>query len=105
MLLNQLVPDKCSRDPLRQQDVEVRAEMVLANAEKIGCRKYLTPRTLVAGNPRLNLAFVANLFNTYPGLEPVEVEEIPEVEYNYEDDREAKGKFVFTICSFCLMDE
>ncbi|KAG0694018.1 calponin homology domain-containing protein [Suillus ampliporus] len=40
-----------------------------SNAEAIGCRKYLTPSSLVSGNPRLKLAFVANLFNTWPGLE------------------------------------
>lgn len=42
---------------------------MLNNADKIGCRKYLTAKSLVAGNPKLNLAFVANLFNTWPGLE------------------------------------
>ena len=44
-------------------------QQVLNNADKIGCRKYLTAKSLVAGNPKLNLAFVANLFNTWPGLE------------------------------------
>ena len=48
---------------------------VLQNADAIGCRKYLTPSALVAGNPRLNLAFVANLFNNYPGLEPLDEQE------------------------------
>lgn len=45
---------------------------VLSNADRIGCRKYLTAKSLVAGNPKLNLAFVANLFNTWPGLEVCE---------------------------------
>ena len=30
------------------------------------------------GNARLNLAYVANLFNTHPALEAMEVEEIEE---------------------------
>lgn len=90
-LLNQLASDKCSLDPLNQADLYKRAEMILNNAEKIGCRKYLSAKTLTNGNPRLNLAFVANLFNTLPGLAPVEMEEIPEVEYDYENDREAKA--------------
>jgi len=32
---------------------------------------FVKPRDIVAGNPKLNLAFVANLFNKYPGLEPL----------------------------------
>jgi hypothetical protein len=46
--------------------------MVLENAEKLDCRKFLRAPDIVNGHPRLNLAFVANLFNTWPGLEPVE---------------------------------
>ena len=41
---------------------------MLQNADRIRCCKYITPASLVAGNPRLNLAFTANLFNTWPGL-------------------------------------
>ncbi|CAG8783281.1 20753_t:CDS:10 [Gigaspora margarita] len=66
ILLNQLSPDLCSRDPLKEPDLFERAEKVLQNAEKLGCRKYLTPKALVGGNPKLNLAFVAHLFNTHP---------------------------------------
>src|ERR1700760_454935 len=69
VLLNQLAPDVCSRGPLQTRDLLQRAEQVLDNAEKLECRKFLTPTALVAGNPRLNLAFVANLFNTHPGLD------------------------------------
>jgi len=75
VLLNQLRPNVCSRAPLQTRDVRQRAEQVLDNAAAIGCRKYLTPSSLVAGNPRLNLAFVANLFNTWPGLEPLDEQE------------------------------
>jgi hypothetical protein len=57
---------------LNESDVTRRAEKVLQNADKLGCRKFVRPRDIVAGNAKLNLAFVANLFNTCPGLEPVE---------------------------------
>lgn len=93
ILLSQLRPDVCTRAPLQERDVLRRAEMVLDNAEKINCRKYLTPTALVAGNPKLNLAFVAHLFNTYPGLEPLSEEEAPEVEpLDAEGEREARSK-------------
>ena len=88
VLLNQLKPDECSRAPLQTKDLRQRAEEVLKNAERIGCRKYLTPAALVAGNPRLNLAFVANLFNTWPGLEPLE----PGQDFGAVEDFDAEGE-------------
>jgi plastin-1 len=95
VLLNQLKPDICSRGPLQTRDLLQRAEQVLQNAEKIDCRKFLTPTALVAGNPKLNLAFVANLFNTHPGLDPLEEGEKPEIEdFDAEGEREAR---VFTL--------
>ncbi|KAH7921167.1 fimbrin [Leucogyrophana mollusca] len=98
VLLNQLKPDQCSRDPLRTKDLRTRAEQVLQNAANIGCRKYLTPSSLVSGNPRLNLAFVANLFNTWPGLEPLDEQEAKDYgaveDFDAEGEREAR---VFTL--------
>ena len=32
--------------------------------------KFTFPQDVVKGHERLNLAFVANLFNMHPGLEP-----------------------------------
>ncbi|KAG6377363.1 calponin homology domain-containing protein [Boletus reticuloceps] len=75
ILLNQLKPDECSRTPLQTRDLRQCAEQVLRNTAAIGRRKYLTPASLVAGNPRLNLTFVANLFNTWPGLAPLDEQE------------------------------
>lgn len=95
VLLNQLQPEHCDLKPLQTSDLLQRAEQVLANADKIGVRKYLTPTSLVAGNPKLNLAFVAHLFNTYPGLDPIEEHEAPEIEeFDAEGEREAR---VFTL--------
>ncbi|KAI0674102.1 fimbrin [Trametes maxima] len=98
VLLNQLVPEKCSLAPLQTRDTRQRAEQVLQNAEAIGCRKYLTPSSLVSGNPRLNLAFVANLFNNYPGLAPLDEQEAKDYgvveDFDAEGEREAR---VFTL--------
>ncbi|KAJ8121193.1 hypothetical protein ONZ43_g2294 [Nemania bipapillata] len=66
-----------------------------ADADKLECRKFLTPKSLVAGNPKLNLAFVANLFNNHPALDPITEEEKQEVEdFDAEGEREAR---VFTL--------
>lgn len=85
----------CTRAPLQTNDLLQRAEEVLQEADKLGCRKFLTPKSLVAGNPKLNLAFVANLFNNHPALDPITEEEKLEVEdFDAEGDREAR---VFTL--------
>ncbi|KAI0937603.1 hypothetical protein AcW1_001557 [Taiwanofungus camphoratus] len=98
VLLNQLKPDQCSLAPLQTRDVRTRAEQVLQNADRIGCRKYLTPASLVSGNPRLNLAFVANLFNNHPGLAPLDEQEAKDYgaveDFDAEGEREAR---VFTL--------
>lgn len=95
ILLNQLAPELCSRAPLQETNFLNRAELVLKNADKLQCRKYLTPKSLVAGNPKLNLAFVAHLFNTHPGLDPIAEEEKPDIEeFDAEGEREAR---VFTL--------
>lgn len=95
ILLNQLDPNLCSRSPLQTRDLHQRAEEVLQNADKLSCRKFLSPTSLVAGNPKLNLAFVANLFNTHPGLDPITDEEKAQVEdFDAEGEREAR---VFTL--------
>jgi len=65
-------------------DMEQRAEQVLVNADKLGCRKFVKPSDIVKGNGKLNLAFVANLFNTCPGLEAVQ-ETFEEVEETREE--------------------
>ena len=49
----------------------------------------------MAGNPKLNLAFVANLFNNHPGLDPITEEEKADIEdFDAEGEREAR---VFTL--------
>ncbi|KAK5169026.1 fimbrin [Saxophila tyrrhenica] len=97
VLLNQLAPNTCSRDPLKTSDLHQRAEQVLQNSDRLDppCRKFLTPTSLVAGNPKLNLAFVANLFNNHPCLDPITEEEKAEIEdFDAEGEREAR---VFTL--------
>lgn len=95
VLLNQLAPELCSRGPLQTRDLHQRAEEILQNSEKLDCRKFLTPTSLVAGNPKLNLAFVANLFNTHPGLDPITEEDKLQIEdFDAEGEREAR---VFTL--------
>jgi plastin-1 len=70
---------------------------MLDNADKLGCKKFVRARDVVKGNPKLNLAFVANLFNTHPGLEPLSEAELAALDewlFASEGTREARA--------FCL---
>uniref|UniRef100_A0A8C4RY67 Lymphocyte cytosolic protein 1 (L-plastin) n=1 Tax=Erpetoichthys calabaricus TaxID=27687 RepID=A0A8C4RY67_ERPCA len=76
-LLNQIAP-KGDEDGIpailvdmsgiKETDDLKRAEGMLVQAERMGCRQFVTATDVVRGNPKLNLAFVANLFNKYPAL-------------------------------------
>lgn len=96
LLLAQIGSEQgCTEAPLDTLDLHQRAEEVLQNADRLKCRKFLSPSSLVAGNPKLNLAFVANLFNNHPCLDPITEEEKLEVEdFDAEGEREAR---VFTL--------
>ncbi|TKS83505.1 Plastin-3 T-plastin [Collichthys lucidus] len=84
-LLNQISPKGTEEDQPRidinmagfsEKDDMKRAEAMLQQADKLGCRQFVTPADVVSGNPKLNLAFVANLFNKYPALTKPEGEDI-----------------------------
>ncbi|XP_048844394.1 plastin-1 isoform X2 [Brienomyrus brachyistius] len=76
-LLNQIAPKGENEDELmvvvdmsgfNEPDDEKRAELMLRQAARLDCRQFVTPQDVVAGNQKLNMAFVANLFNTYPAV-------------------------------------
>jgi len=84
-LLNQISPKGTDEDQTRidinmggfsEKDDLKRAEAMLQQADRLGCRQFVTPNDVVSGNPKLNLAFVANLFNKYPSLTKPEGEDI-----------------------------
>uniref|UniRef100_A0AAY5L4W8 Plastin-3 n=1 Tax=Esox lucius TaxID=8010 RepID=A0AAY5L4W8_ESOLU len=76
-LLNMIAPDGSKADKPRieinmsgynEKDDLRRAECMLLQADRLGCRQFVTAADVVSGNSKLNLAFVANLFNKYPCL-------------------------------------
>ncbi|XP_054708354.1 plastin-1-like [Uloborus diversus] len=88
-LLKQIAPLDAgvTLEALMKTDMLDRAEIMLKQADKIGCRSFLTPHDVVEGVYKLNVAFVANLFNNHPALdqpdEPLEM-------VNLEETREEK---------------
>ena len=77
----------------QEPDMTQRAERMLQESDKIGCRQFLTPKEVVTGNYKLNLAFVANLFNNYPALEATEPIDLSEI---HDETREEKSKSMFS---------
>ena len=78
----------------QEKDIDRRADKMLGQAHKIGCRKFVRPKDVVRGNARLNLAFVANLFNTHPALKAPE-EGLPDFDLGeYGETREEKSEYI-----------
>ena len=62
-LLNVLAPEHSNKSPGRTvKSALERAKLVLEHADRMGCKRYLTPKDIVEGSPNLNLAFVAHIF-------------------------------------------
>lgn len=57
-----------------------RADAMLKEADKLSCRAFVTANDVANGVYKLNLAFVANLFNTWPGLKPPGEDEVEAIE-------------------------
>lgn len=68
-----------------------RAELMLSEAEKLGCRSFVTASDIVKGVSKLNMAFVANLFNNHPQLDKPEGIEFEFLE-NIEETPEEKSR-------------
>ena len=92
-LLHQIAPPDSgvNKDALMEADMLSRAETMLQQAEKLGCRSFISPQDVTEGVYKLNLAFVANLFNNHPSLDK------PDIDWegmeNLEETREEKSKF------------
>ncbi|KAJ0234420.1 Fimbrin-5 [Hirschfeldia incana] len=67
-LLNALAPEHSTHSTLETKDPTERAKKVLEQAEKMDCKRYLSPKDIVDGSANLNLAFVAQIFQHRNGL-------------------------------------
>jgi len=85
-LINQIAPpgSNVNKLGLQKSDLKERAEDILQQADKIECREFVTPNEIVKGVDKLNLAFVANMFNKHPALEE------PEEDLGIQETREEK---------------
>ncbi|KAK8959888.1 Fimbrin-like protein 2 [Platanthera guangdongensis] len=68
-LLKVLAPEYIiNHSGMNVKDLLERAQLVLEHADRMGCKRYLTPKDIVDGLPNLNLAFVAHIFQKRNGL-------------------------------------
>ncbi|XP_018519253.1 plastin-1 [Lates calcarifer] len=81
-LLDQIAPQgehdyrmsvKIDMSGLNERDLDRRAELMLQQAARLDCRQFVSPRDVTSGNSKLNLAFVANLFNMHPALQRAQI--------------------------------
>lgn len=87
-LLKQIAPSTSgvTTEALSHNNLVSRAEVMLQQAEKINCRSFVTAHDVVDGVYKLNVAFVANLFNNYPALdEPEQIEDYVNLEETREE--------------------
>jgi plastin-3 len=111
-LLYQIAPLELgvTKEALMESDHLSSAEIMLQQADKLGCRSFISPKDVVEGIYKLNLAFVANLFNNHPGLDSsnIDLEEYA----NVEESREEKSKplshlskqlYIFIFSTVCLV--
>ena len=73
---------------LQQSDMLKRASVTLDQADKLDCKEFVTASDIVNGVEKLNLAFVANLFNKFPALDE------PDTDFEViEETREEKSMY------------
>ena len=91
-LLYQIAPLELgvTKEGLMESDHLNRAEIMLQQADKLGCRSFISPKDVVEGVYKLNLAFVANLFNNHPSMDASNIH--LEDYVNVEESREERSK-------------
>ncbi|KAI3789442.1 hypothetical protein L2E82_02237 [Cichorium intybus] len=67
-LLNVLAPEHGTTKTLETKDPTERAKLILEQAAKLDCKRYVTSKDIVEGSTNLNLAFVAQIFHNRNGL-------------------------------------
>merc|ERR1719336_3468870 len=104
IVMNRIGGDsKCPKNYINSTKNSVkRAAQTLKNAKSLGCHPFIKPQDIASGNSKLNLAFVADLFNTAPGLEPIEQEELEKLGADLDDGGDSREERVFRLWANCL---
>ncbi|KAL5562210.1 hypothetical protein UlMin_031957 [Ulmus minor] len=93
-LLHVLAPEHSKPSALDAKDPFQRAKLVLAHADRMGCKRYLTAKDIVEGSPNLNLTFVAHVFQHRNGLS-TQTKQISFLETSPDDTQISREERVF----------
>lgn len=75
VLLNQISPSTCDKKGLELDQLE-RCRKVINDAKTVGVPPCIKPSDIMNGHSKLNLIFLAHLFNNCSGLTPTEEEKM-----------------------------
>eukprot|EP00965_Chrysotila_dentata_P236678 6201459-Pleurochrysis_carterae.AAC.1 len=91
-LLSQIDPAHLATTSIlkTEQDTTRRAQYVVEHARRLGSEFQIAPAHIVGGNEKLNMAFLASLFNASPGVELVAEEGVDVVEEVVEEGAELR---------------
>merc|ERR1711871_775876 len=79
-----------------ESDAQQRAGHIITNAARLGVETFIKPKDICSGNAKLNMAFVAQIFNTCPALDPIEEAQLKEVvDFTDEDVGDSREERVF----------
>jgi len=79
---------------LAETNPVTRADVVITNAKNLDVKTFIKPTDITTGNPKLNLAFTAAIFNQCPGLTKLSEEEIKKfglMDDDFGDSREERA--------------
>ncbi|XP_047322167.1 fimbrin-5-like [Impatiens glandulifera] len=96
-LLNVLAPELGNAGMMEVKDPSQRADMVLAQADKLNCKRYISSKDIVEGSTNLNLAFVAQIFEQRNGLSVDTEKSSPFAEMIMDDDQTSREERVFRL--------
>ncbi|CAH0482934.1 unnamed protein product [Peronospora belbahrii] len=104
VLLHHIAPQQC--DLCNESIPEERAAHVIQNARRLEVETFIKPRDITSGNPKLNMSFVAQLFNTCPALDVVEeeIKQLEEILYDDVGDTREERVFRMWINSLAIDD-
>lgn len=95
-LLNALAPEHGTTTTLEAKDPNERANLIIEQAEKLDCKRYVTPKDIVEGSPNLNLAFVAQIFQHRNGLS-MDTKKLPFAEMMTDDTQTSREERCFRL--------
>lgn len=104
-LLKQIAPQEAgvTMEAIHEPHLALRAELMLQQAAKLNCRSFVTPQDVTNGVYKLNLAFVANLFNNHPGLDQPEQLEGLEMIEETREEKSRNSLIEYTILNYSII--